>query len=55
MKNRMIKQMKSSLKDYYNNYIKLRECKEISSSTPQFFIGSSPKVIFNEIKFKFIH
>ena len=45
MKNRMISQMKSSLKDYYNNYIKLRECKEISSSMPQFFVGSSPIVI----------
>ena len=41
MKANMINQMKSSLKDYYNNYIKLRESKEISSTMPQIFSNNS--------------
>lgn len=37
MKSNMIKQMKQLLKDYYNNYIKLRESKDFSTSIPQIF------------------
>lgn len=32
MKSKMIVEMKTSLKNYYNSYIKLRECKETSSN-----------------------
>lgn len=31
MKSKTITEMKTSLKDYYNNYIKLREIKEFSN------------------------
>lgn len=39
MKSKMIVEMKASLKNYYNSYIKLRECKEASSNV----------IIFNQV------